>query len=137
MVLGTGMRVDDTLGRFAPELLEQSYDAPQVEQISMGAEYDQEGPSDADLEIPCVGFLLSGGTVIQSDESRTLLATVPYSQGIIAVAAYDLTDIEGFCIQNPSFMDHVLTQIIGETRLNGWQKRYTAVIPVSTGRCGM
>lgn len=118
MVLGTGMRVDDTLGRFAPELLEQSYDAPQVEQISMGAEYDQEGPSDADLEIPCVEFLLSGGTVIQSDESRTLFATVPYSQGIIAVAAYDLTDIEGFCIQNPSFMDHVLTQIIGETRLN-------------------
>ena len=118
MVLGTGMRVDDTLGRFAPELLEQSYDAPQVEQISMGAEYDQEGPSDADLEIPCVEFLLSSGTVIQSDENRTLFATVPYSQGIIAVAAYDLTDIEGFCIQNPSFMDHVLTQIIGETRLS-------------------
>ena len=118
MILGTGMRADDTLGRFAPELLEQSYDAPQKEQISMGAEYAQEGPAGADLEIPCVEFLLSGGNVIQSDESRTLLATVPYSQGMIAVAAYDFTDIQNFCIQNPSFMDHTLTQIIGETRLN-------------------
>lgn len=118
MILGTGMRVDDTLGRFAPELLEEMYEEPEMCQVDMGAQYAQEGPGDASLEIPCVDFSLSGGSEVLGDESRTLLAAATYRKGIIAVAAYDFTDIGEFCQQNPSYLDDLLTGVLGESRIN-------------------
>lgn len=118
MILGTGMRADDTLGRFAPELLEESYDPPQVESVYMGADYAREKPADAVLELPCVDFTLSGGSVLLADESRTLLASAVYSKGTIAVAAYDFTDIDRFCQENPAYLDHVLTLILGNNKIN-------------------
>ncbi len=118
MILGTGMRVDDTLGRFAPELLDESYDPPTVESVNMGTEYARDNPTDAMLEIPCVEFALSGENVILADEDRTLLATTVYSRGSIAVAAYDFTEIDSFCQENPSFLDNVLTEVLGNTKIN-------------------
>lgn len=118
MILGTGMRVDDTLGRFAPELLEESYEPPEIQSVFMGADYAKENPTDAALEIPCVDFAMSGGNVILSDEERTLLASVVYSKGTIAAAAYDFTDIDQFCMENPSFLDFILTEILGSSKIN-------------------
>lgn len=118
MILGTGMRVDDTLGRFAPELLEEMYEEPEICRIDMGADYVQERPGDGVLEIPCVEFALSGGNVIMADESRTLLSAVAYRRGTVAVAAYDFTDIGEFCQQNPSYLDDLLTGVLGESRIN-------------------
>ena len=118
MILGTGMRVDDTLGRFAPELLEEMYEAPRLCLVDMGADYAQERPGDSALEIPCVEFALSGGNVVMADESRVLLAAVAYRRGMVAVAAYDFVDIGEFCQQNPSYLDDLLTGVLGETRIN-------------------
>ena len=118
MILGTGMRVDDTLGRFAPELLEESYEAPQVRTVSFGMQYASDNPSDAELEVPCVDFALSGGNILMSDEERTLLASVTYSQGTIAVAAFDFTDIEAFCRTSPAFLDDLLTAVLGEETIS-------------------
>ena len=118
MILGTGMRVDDTLGRFAPELLEESYEAPQVRTVSFGMQYASDNPSDAELEVPCVDFALSGGNILMSDEERTLLASVTYSQGTIAVAAFDFTDIESFCRTSPAFLDDLLTAVLGEETIS-------------------
>lgn len=118
MILGTGMRVDDTLGRFAPELLEESYEAPTEEMISMGIDYAQESPMDAMLELSCVDFVLSGGNVIQSDDDKILVASASYSKGVIAVAAYDFVDIQEFCHVNPSYIDDLLTGILGENKIN-------------------
>ena len=117
MILGTGMRADDTLGRFAPELLEESYDPPGEREVDMGAVYAHENPSDAVLTLPCVDFSLSGGDVLWADEEQTLVATVPYGKGTIAVAAYDFTDMEEFCKQNPSYLDNLLTGILGEAQI--------------------
>lgn len=118
MILGTGMRADDTLGRFAPELLEESYEPPKVEQVNMGAEYARENPGDSTMELPCVDFSLSGGNVILADEDRTLLASAVYSKGIVAVAAYDFADIDTFCRENPSFLDLILTEVLGTDKIN-------------------
>ncbi|MCI8726382.1 MAG: hypothetical protein HFG66_09750 [Hungatella sp.] len=118
MILGTGMRADDTLGRFAPELLEESYDPPQVGNVYMGADYAKENPMDAVLKLPCVDFALSGGNVILANEERTLLASVVYSKGTIAVAAYDFTDLDLFCQENPSYLDNVLTEVLGNNKIN-------------------
>ena len=118
MILGTGMRADDTLGRFAPELLEESYEPPKVERVNMGAEYARENPGDSSMELPCVDFALAGGNVILADEDRTLLASSVYSKGVIAVAAYDFADLDVFCQENPSFLDLVLTEVLGTDRIN-------------------
>lgn len=117
MILGTGMRADDTLGRFAPELLEESYEAPEVQTVDMGMDYAQDNPADAILEVPCVDFVLSGGNIIQSDDDKTLLASASYTKGTVAVAAYDFVDIYQFCQKNPSYLDHILTEILGDTKI--------------------
>lgn len=118
MILGTGMRVDDTLGRFAPELLEEMYEEPQERQIDMGDNYAQDVPGEAVLTVPCVEFTLSGGNVIMAGESQTLLSSVTYRRGIVAVAGYDFVDIAEFCQQNPSYVDQLLTGVLGESRIN-------------------
>ncbi len=118
MILGTGERADDTLGRFAPELLEESYDPPVTREVDMGDQYAQESPDDATLTIPCLEFSLAGGDVIFADEQQALVASVSYGRGTIAVAAYDFADISGFCSRNPSYLDDLLTAVLGETRLS-------------------
>ncbi len=117
MILGTGMRADDTLGRFAPELLEESYDPPVVREVNMGDAYAVNGPSDATFLIPCLEFSLSGGDVLFYDEQQTLAATAAYGRGRIAVAAYDFTDIDEFCRQTPAYLDDLLSGVLGESRL--------------------
>lgn len=118
LILGTGNRVNDTLGRFAPELLDDSYDAPVVTAVNMGVDYDTSGPLEAEIEIPCVDVSLHGGNVIFSDDSMSLLSAVSREKGMIAVAAYDFVDIEGFCRENPSYVDKLFTNLLGEYRIN-------------------
>lgn len=118
MILGTGARVDDTLGRFAPELLDESYDPPTLMTVDMGQDYTADGPGDSAVEMVCAEFSLSGANVIFSDDQLPLLSTVNYGKGTIAVAAYDFVDIEEFCQRNSSYMDSVLTNILGEDKIN-------------------
>ena len=118
MILGTGERADDTLGRFAPELLEESYDPPETREVDMGDRYAQESPDDATLTIPCLEFSLAGGDVLFADEQQALVASVSYGKGTIAVAAYDFADISGFCSRNPAYLDDLLTAVLGQTRLS-------------------
>lgn len=118
MILGTGARVDDTLGRFAPELLDESYDAPELMQVDMAQDFEAEGPGNAVLEMVCADFSLSGANVIFSDDQLALLATVAYGKGTVAVAAYDFVDIAEFCQRNPSYIDALFTNVLGEDKIN-------------------
>lgn len=118
MILGTGARVDDTLGRFAPELLDESYDSPELMTVDMGQDFETEWPGEAELELVCADFSLSGANVIFSDDQLALLATVAYGKGTVAVAAYDFVDIEEFCQRNASYMDSLFTNVLGEDKIN-------------------
>lgn len=118
LILGTGNRVDDTLGRFAPELLDDSYDFPTEMSVNMGLEFDTSGPLDSNITIPCVDVSLHGGNVIFSDDKLPLLSAVSREKGMIAVAAYDFVDIERFCMENPSYVDKLFTNLMGEERIN-------------------
>lgn len=118
MLLGTGNRVDDTLGRFAPELLDDSYDNPTVRQIRPeGDEKNGEAPR-ATVEVPCVKISLHGGTVPVSDQGFPLLSLAMREQGIVAVTAYDLGDLEEYGTANTGFVDGLFTDILGEDRIS-------------------
>ena len=120
MVLGTGNRVDDTLGRFAPELLDESYDSPQVMEIHPAGDGDEEFPDlpAASVEVPCVRVSLHGGTVLAADDGFPLLSAAMREQGIVAVTAYDLQDLEAYGRSESSFMDDLFTSILGEDRIS-------------------
>lgn len=117
LLLGTGERVDDTLGRYAPELLDDSYGTPEIREVDMGMEYATDKPGEHILEIPCVDISLHGGNVISAADEFTLLTAATRGRGIVAVAAYDFTDIEDFCMQNTSYVDQMFTDLLGEERI--------------------
>lgn len=118
MILGTGNRVDGTLGRFAPELLDESYDSPQMmEFCPSGDGYAGEIPGET-LEAPCVRVSLHGGTVLMSDGGFPLLSAAMREQGIVAVTAYSLGDIESYGRSETGFVDGLFTDILGEDRIS-------------------
>lgn len=118
LILGTGERVDDTLGRFAPELLDESYGAPNLRHINLGENFALDEPGAGMLAVSCVDVSLHGGNVILSSSGFPLLTAAAKEQGIIAVAAFDLGDIGAFCEKNSSFLDFMFTSLLGENRIN-------------------
>lgn len=118
LILGTGDRVDDTLGRFAPELLDDSYGNPEIREIDMGAEFAVEVPGDSVLSIAAVDISLHGGNVIFSSEGFPVLTAASKGQGSIGVAAYDFADIADFCKEQPAYIDKLFVSLLGEERIN-------------------
>ena len=117
LILGTGERVDDTLGRFAPELLDDSYSAPNLRHINLGEDFSWNEPGEGMLAIPCVDTPLHGGNVILSSNGFPLLTTAAKEQGIIAVTAFDMGDIASVCKKNASYVDYFFTSLLGEKRI--------------------
>lgn len=118
LILGTGERVDDTLGRFAPELLDDSYGTPSLRHINLGEGFALDVPEEGMLAISCVDIPLHGGNVILSSSGFPLLTAAAKGQGMIAVTAFDMGDISEFCGKQPAYVDHMLTSLLGETRIN-------------------
>lgn len=118
LILGTGQRVGDTLGRFAPELLDDSYGTPGKRLIDLGEDFPLDRPMEGIQEIVCVDIPLHGGNVILSSGGFSLLTAASKEQGLIGVASFDLADIRQFCMGRPSYVDHLLTSLLGEARIN-------------------
>jgi len=118
LILGTGNRVDDTLGRFAPELLDDSYDEPGLQNIDLGESYPLEEGKAGMLTIPCVDISLHGGNVIISSNDLALVTVAAKDQGLIGVVAFDLADIAQFCEKQISYVDYFLTNMLGERRIS-------------------
>ena len=117
LLLGTGMRVDDTLGQFAPEFLEDMYEPPVMTELSMSVLQSLDTPGTAGLELPIVNFTLHGGSTVMSADTVPLISTVNKGTGILAVASFDLADTAEYAAGHSSFTDGVLTRTLGESRL--------------------
>lgn len=118
LILGTGERVDDTLGRFAPELLDDSYGLPELRQVDLGESYSQGQILEGMVEMACVDIPLHGGNVILSSGGFPLLTAAAKEQGLIGVAAFDLADIAPFCERQTAYVDYFLTSLLGESRIS-------------------
>ena len=119
LILGTGDRVDDTLGRFAPELLDDSYGTPNITHINLAEDFTAVNePGAGMLAISCVDVPLHGGNVILSSNGFPLLTAAAKEQGMVAVAAFDLGNIAEFCEKQTSYVDYLFTNLLGEERIN-------------------
>lgn len=117
LILGTGRRVDDTLGRFAPELLDDSYGTPYPRHIDLGEDFPTDNPGEGMMEISCVDVPLHGGNVILSSSGFPILTAAAKEQGLIGVTAFDLADIAEFCEGQSAYVDYFFTSLLGEERV--------------------
>ncbi len=115
LILGTGERVDDTLGRFAPELLDDNYGTPAVMNVHLGTEDEDETVLVQGLL--CVDIPLHGATVLDSEAGFPLFQAAALEKGVVAVAAYDFTEISDFASQEPTYVDEMFTNLLGEERI--------------------
>ena len=117
LIFGTGKRADDTLGRFAPELLDEMYGEPEELAVELYQAAELESPDDAVCEVPCVDIRLHGGSILSQSSGNTVLSSVGKEKGTIIVAAYDFTDLDEFARSHYGFVDAFLCRILGASGL--------------------
>ena len=117
LLLGTGERVDDTLGQFAPEFLEDMYEPPVMTELSMSVLQSLDTPGSSEIALPLVNFSLHGGSTVMSADTVPLISAVNKGTGILAAASFDFADTAEYAAGHSSFTDVILTRTLGESRL--------------------
>lgn len=118
LLIGTGARGQDTLRAFAGEILEQPIPQPDQYVINMGVEYAVDGPEGASIPLTCTEVWLKGGSEVLASDELSVISSTSAGKGMVAVSMYDFVDIEAFCQENISYIDHLFTTLLGETRIN-------------------
>lgn len=118
LLMGTGKRADDTIGRYAPELLEDIYEVPSLRTVNFTI--NNEGKS-VDLESTSIN--LHGGNVLLSDSDFPLITSVNKQKGLIAVAGFDFCDLQDFATENTQFARYIISSVLGDERIEVFSKQ--------------
>lgn len=118
LLLGTGERVDDTLGRYAPELLDDMYEDPEACSIELLRGPAITDSDDGYAEVQSVSVELRGGNVLLQDGTLPVLTSVNKENGLIVVAAYDFADVSGFAKRHSTFAPDLLARCVGSDRMD-------------------
>ena len=119
LLIGTGKRADDTIGRYAPELLEDMYEAPSMRTVNFS--FNNE---DKQIDLDTVSINLHGGNVIMSDGDFPLITSVNKQRGLIAVAGFDFCDLSQFAKDNTQFARYIVSSVLGDERIDKLAKQY-------------
>lgn len=120
LLMGTGARADDTVGRYAPELLEDIYDTPSVRTVSFA--FNNESKT---IDLESTGINLHGGNIILSDGDFPLITSVNKQRGLIAVAGFDFCELKQFANENTQFAGYIISSVLGDERIGGLAKQNT------------
>ena len=117
LMLGTGLRADDTLGRYAPELLDDMYEDPEYCEVELLG--GPSSPDDEDLytELYCIDVAIHGGNVVSQNTGSPLLTSVNKENGLIVVSAYDFADVSDFAEEHPSYAADLISRSMGSEKL--------------------
>ncbi len=118
LVLGTGDHADETLGVFAPEFLDDMYADPEETEIDLEENESMDTPGSSVVSLPIVDFTLHGGSTVLSADSVSLIQTAGKGQGVLAAASFDFVDLADYASSHSSFVDLMLTRVLGNTRLD-------------------
>ena len=136
LLLGGGERCQETLGRFATELLEHAPGFLPEGRVNLGMEYAVQGPEDAVLTLPCAEVDLKNGSSLMQGDQFPILSYVNRKKGRIVVAAFALDEIRTFCEEHPAFTEKFYTLVLGESKTEersqmeyyGFSRLYFAVL---------
>lgn len=124
LLFGTGERVNDTLGMFAPEFLDDMYDQPEKRDLPLAATDGltvqtpgTENEAEAPASLPYVHINLHGGSVIFSAGDNPLITAANKGSGTLAVASIDLTALRDYASAHTLYTDQLLTRVLGSARL--------------------
>lgn len=117
LLLGTGARGTDILEEFLGDNPEAMLNYLGPIQVDMGEGYLFSETGSSKILLECNDITLSEGTVLIESDGMPLLTAVARESGIIAAAAFDFADLAGFCQENPTYVDWLLTELLGETRI--------------------
>lgn len=124
LLFGTGERVNDTLGLFAPEFLDDMYAQPESRDLPLAATDGltvqtpgTENEAEAPVSLPYVHLNLHGGSVVFSAGENPLITAANKGSGTLAVASIDLTALRDYASAHTLYTDQLLTRVLGSTRL--------------------
>ena len=124
LLFGTGERVNDTLGMFAPEFLDDMYEQPTVQELSLAATDGlsvqtpgTEDEAEAPVALPYVHISLHGGSEVVSAGERPLITAANKGSGVLAVSSIDLTALHDYASAHTQYTDQLLTRLLGSARL--------------------
>lgn len=118
LLLGTGQKGAETLSAFSKDIGIDSYGESYMTTVDMGLEYSTSSPGDSSIELPCTDISIPDGHVIISSDEFTLLTAINYEKGMVAVAAYDFSDLSSFCEEHPSYMEKLFINLLGNDKVN-------------------
>lgn len=118
LLLGTGDRGKETLSAFSKQLLEYPVQPASLYHLHMGADRGIKDRVDDELILNCTEVNLKGGTDLLTSDSFTVLSSTTMGNGMAAAAIFDFTDLEEYCSKDSSYIDHFLTALLGEDRIN-------------------
>ena len=118
LLFGTGAMAYNTLGPLAEELVELPISGVFYETISLGTEYAERAPGDADIQMICAELVIPDGHVVEESDGLSLLTVVDRGEGQIGIYCYDLGNIAEFVEKNPSYVNTMLTDILDESTIS-------------------
>lgn len=118
VLLGTGERVDDTLGRYAPELLDDMYEDPEMCEVELLNGPSAAEPSEGIAALYCADVAIRGGNVIQQDAGLPLLTSVSKEKGLIIISAYDFAETASFAGEHSVYAPDLLARCLGANRMS-------------------
>lgn len=118
LLIGTGAMAYSTLGAFAEGIVELPIGGIFYENVNMGAEYAEHAPRDSEVNMACADLVIHNGTVVEESDGIPLLTIVERGSGRIGVFSYDLDEIRDFVDKNPTYINKMLTDILGEEEIS-------------------
>ena len=118
LIFGTGLRVDDTIGFYAPEFLDDMYDDPVQTELDLEELQSMDVPGGSSVILNLVELSLHGGTTVLAAEGEPLVYATNKGNGVLAATSFDLSEIADYAQTQNSFTDLILTRVLGSTRLD-------------------
>ncbi len=118
LLLGTGERADDTLGRLAPELLDDRYSQAELRELDISLGMQADDPSDGIIETMQVTVPLHGGSSVWRDGEYTVMSTVSKDSGAIVAASFDITQLSEYALSHSGYADRFLATVLTSSRIS-------------------
>ncbi len=118
LIFGTGLRVDDTIGSYAPEFLDDMYDDPVRTELDLEELQTMDVPGGSSVILNLVELSLHGGSTVLTAEGEPLVYAVNKGNGVLAATSFDLAEISDYAQTQSSFTDLLLTRVLGTIRLD-------------------